>query len=166
MSDSDNTPWVNSFGDMAMNVSQPYITPACYTLTDNMKPQAISFGVNKTYLTITADGKLVPGEGLSTDEATQSFFEIMQHVFTDKMREAVNKEMADEIKTLNDRLFRVGTILRHLTPEKYPDVLFIHGLLGEKDQNGMPEKLLVVPAYGCDFSYVYERTDKTTGPEW
>lgn len=82
------------------------------------------------------------------------------------MCESVNAEMAAEIQSLKDKLFRVGTILRHLTPEKYPDVLFIHAHLGEKDQNGMPEKLLVVPAYGVDFSYVYERTDKTTGPEW
>lgn len=59
-----------------------------------------------------------------------------------------------------------ASILRRLTPETHPDTLFIHSLLGEKDQNGMPEKLLVVPAYGVDFSYVYERTDKTTGPEW
>ena len=38
--------------------------------------------------------------------------------------------------------------------------------INSEDQNGMPEKLLVVPAYGVDFSYVYEYTGKTTGPEW
>jgi len=30
----------------------------------------------------------------------------------------------------------------------------------------MPEKLQVVPAYGVDFSYIYERTEKITGPKW
>jgi hypothetical protein len=30
----------------------------------------------------------------------------------------------------------------------------------------MPEALLVCPAYGVDFAYRYERTDKVTGPEW
>jgi hypothetical protein len=25
---------------------------------------------------------------------------------------------------------------------------------------------MIVPAYGVDFSYIYERTEKTTGPEW
>jgi hypothetical protein len=57
-------------------------------------------------------------------------------------------------------------ILRRLTPEQYPNTFFISGVLGDKDQNNMPEKLLVVPAYGVDFSYVYEYTGKTTGPEW
>lgn len=149
-----------------MDVAQPYLSPASYMLTDTMKPNEISFGANKTYLTITADGKLVPGEGLSTDEATQGFFEAMQHLFTDKIREAVNKEMADEIKRLQDKCNRLVMMFRRLDPEKFPDTFFIHAHLGEKDHNGMPEKLLVVPAYGCDFSYVYERTDRTTGPEW
>lgn len=73
---------------------------------------------------------------------------------------------ADEVERLREKCNMQAMVLRHLTPEKYPDVLFIHALLGEKDQNGMPEKLLVVPAYGVDFSYVYERTNRTTGPEW
>lgn len=59
-----------------------------------------------------------------------------------------------------------ATILRRLTPESHPDTLFISGVLGARDMNNMPEKLLVVPAYGVDFAYIYERTDKTTGPEW
>jgi hypothetical protein len=76
----------------------------------------------------------------------------------------------DLLKTENARLIgkcdMQAKILRSLTPERYPDVLFIHSQLGEKDHNGMPDRLLVVPAYGVDFSYVYQRTDKTTGPEW
>jgi len=76
----------------------------------------------------------------------------------------------DLLKSENARLIgkcdMQATILRSLTPERYPDVLFIHAKLGERDFNGMPEKLMVVPAYGVDFSYVYQRTDKTTGPEW
>lgn len=59
-----------------------------------------------------------------------------------------------------------ATILRRLTPESHPDTLFISGVLGARDMNNMPEKLLVVPAYGVDFAYIYERTNKTTGPEW
>ena len=75
-------------------------------------------------------------------------------------------EAADEIERLTKKCDMQATILRRLTPENYPDVLFIHGTLGDKDQNGMPEKLMVIPAYGVDFSYIYERTKKTTGPEW
>ena len=76
------------------------------------------------------------------------------------------KDSQDEIKRLQDKCNRLIMMLRRLDPEKFPDTYFIHGAIGEKDQNGMPEKLLVVPAYGVDFSYEYVRTNKTIGPEW
>lgn len=80
-----------------------------------------------------------------------------------KMRlEAAN----DEIERLREKCDKQAMILRRLTPDKFPDTFFIHGHLGTKDQNGLPEKLLVVPAYGCDWSQIYVKTDKTTGPEW
>ena len=75
-------------------------------------------------------------------------------------------EAADEIERLTKKCDMQAMILRRLTPENHPDTLFIHGTLGDKDQNNMPQKLLVVPAYGVDFSYIYERTGKITGPEW
>jgi hypothetical protein len=76
------------------------------------------------------------------------------------------EQLKAEIDRLKTKCDAQAMILRRLTPEHSPDTIFIHSELGEKDSNGMPEKLLVVPAYGCDFAYVYERTDKTTGPEW
>ncbi len=82
------------------------------------------------------------------------------------LRDPLLKEAADVIERLTKKCDMQAMILRRLTPENYPDVLFIHGTLGEKDQNGMPEKLMVIPAYGVDFSYIYERTEKITGPEW
>jgi hypothetical protein len=80
--------------------------------------------------------------------------------------EEKSKAAADEIERLTKKCDMQAMILRRLTPENYPDTLFIHGTLGDKDQNNMPEKLMVIPAYGVDFSYIYERTEKTTGPEW
>jgi len=77
-----------------------------------------------------------------------------------------SKAAADEIERLTKKCDMQAMILRRLTPENYPDTLFIHGTLGDKDHNNMPEKLQVVPAYGVDFSYIYERTEKITGPEW
>lgn len=71
-----------------------------------------------------------------------------------------------EIERLQDIVTRMARIYKHLNAENHPGVYFIHGSLGSYDDNGMPEKLMVVPAYGCDFSYIYERTEKTTGPEW
>jgi hypothetical protein len=75
-------------------------------------------------------------------------------------------EAADEIERLTKKCDMQAMILRRLTPENYPDILFIHGTMGDKDQNGMPEKLMVVPAFGVDFSYIYEYTGKKTGLEW
>lgn len=75
-------------------------------------------------------------------------------------------ESDKEINRLREKCDMQANILRRLSPEKFPDTLFISGVLGERDNNNMPEKLLVVPAYGVDFSYIYERTEKTTGPEW
>jgi hypothetical protein len=77
-----------------------------------------------------------------------------------------DRDAADEIERLTKKCDMQATILRRLTPETHPGTFFIYGTLGDKDQNGMPEKLQVVPAYGVDFSYIYERTGKITGPEW
>ena len=83
--------------------------------------------------------------------------------------EAVSKEndrLRQEIERLTKKCDTQANILRRLTPETHPDTLFIHMLLGNRDENNMPEQLAVVPAYGVDFSYIYQRTEKTTGPEW
>lgn len=77
-----------------------------------------------------------------------------------------NAELQEEVERLRKIRNDQAMILRRLSPDKFPDTYFIHAGLGEKDENGMPKKLLVVPAYGVDFSYVYEYTGKTTGPEW
>jgi hypothetical protein len=75
-------------------------------------------------------------------------------------------ELEAENARLRDIVTRMSRIYKHLNPEQHPGVYFIHGSLGSYDDNGMPEKLMIVPAYGVDFSYIYERTEKTTGPEW
>jgi hypothetical protein len=76
------------------------------------------------------------------------------------------QSLMEDITRLKNKCDMQATILRRLTPESHPDTLFISGVLGERDTNNMPEKLLVVPAYGVDFAYIYQRTEKTTGPEW
>lgn len=76
------------------------------------------------------------------------------------------EEAIDQIKRLRKKCDMQAMILRRLNPENHPDTIFISGVLGNKDQNNMPEKLLVCPAYGVDFSYIYEYTGKTAGPEW
>ena len=76
------------------------------------------------------------------------------------------KEAADEIERLQEKCNKQAAMLQHLFPDKFPWTPFITSVGGGIDENRMPERLYVVPAYGCDFSYVYERTDKTVGPEW
>lgn len=71
-----------------------------------------------------------------------------------------------EVARLTDKCDRQAMILRRFSPDRFPNTYFIHAGVGEKDQNGMPEKLLVVPAYGVDFSYVYEYTGRLTGAQW
>jgi hypothetical protein len=78
--------------------------------------------------------------------------------------------LVDDLRTENLRLTKKADLqadmLRRLDAERFPGTYFIHSGMGETDHNGMPEKLLVVPAYGVDFSYIYQYTGKTTGPEW
>lgn len=58
------------------------------------------------------------------------------------------------------------TTFRHIDlAEKLGNIYFICGELGVKDDNNMPQKILVCPAYGVDFSYVYEYNGVITGPE-
>jgi hypothetical protein len=75
-------------------------------------------------------------------------------------------EMQAEIDRLTDKCDRQAMMLRRLFPEHSPDTFFICGEGGEKDGNGLPETILVCPAYGCDFSTAYERTERGIHPQW
>ena len=71
-----------------------------------------------------------------------------------------------EIERLREKCTKQAMILRRLNPEHFPDTYFICGEAGEKDQNGMPAKIMVAPAYGVDFAYEYVYNGRVTGPEW
>lgn len=59
----------------------------------------------------------------------------------------------------------VSKVITHLNAEKN-GAYFICGEGGEKNDIGIPKKLYICPTFGLDWSYVYERTDQTSGPEW
>jgi hypothetical protein len=80
--------------------------------------------------------------------------------------QALVDDLRAEVERLTKKADLQADMLRRLDAERFPGTYFIHSDMGETDHNGMPEKLLVVPAYGVDFSYVYQYTGKTTGPEW
>jgi hypothetical protein len=64
-------------------------------------------------------------------------------------------------------LRKIKSLIKHsVMVERMGGIFFICGEGGEKDDNGMPKQVHICPAYGVDFFYVYERTDKTFGPEW
>jgi hypothetical protein len=50
--------------------------------------------------------------------------------------------------------------------EKMGNIYFICGEGGQKDKNNLPDKIHICPAYGVDWFQIYEKTDKTFGPEY
>jgi hypothetical protein len=60
------------------------------------------------------------------------------------------------------QLRRISNIVRHeVLAEKMGDIFFICGEGGEKDNNGLPERIHICPAYGVDWFQVYERTNNS-----
>jgi hypothetical protein len=53
---------------------------------------------------------------------------------------------------------------RHAKPE-ITGAYFLSGGHGEKDDNLLPQFVRIVPAYGCAWEQVYEKTDKTISYE-
>ena len=84
----------------------------------------------------------------------------------EKLYDATVKSLQEEVERLKAKCDKQAMILRRLTPENYPNTLFISGILGSLDQNNMPKKICVVPAYGVDFSYVYEYNGTNIVQEW
>ena len=64
------------------------------------------------------------------------------------------------------KLRRVHTMVRHLSAEKLEGVFFICGEAGEKDSMGLPEKIMVCPAYGLDGFAMYTKTSGYSAPEY
>ena len=64
------------------------------------------------------------------------------------------------------QLRRVHKMVRHLSAEKLEGVFFICGEAGEKDEMGLPEKIMVCPAYGLDGFAIYTKTSGYSAPEY
>lgn len=57
-------------------------------------------------------------------------------------------------------LRKLKSLIKHeLLAEKLGDIFFICGEGGEKNKNGLPERIHICPAYGVDWFQVYERTN-------
>ena len=78
------------------------------------------------------------------------------------------EDAADRIEELLAKLKLLEKVDMYLKTS-YPDKsgsYFICGEGGVKDDNGLPERLHICPAYGADWMMTYQRTDKTHGPEY
>jgi hypothetical protein len=65
------------------------------------------------------------------------------------------------------KLRQLREMIKHIDlVEKLGGIYFICGEAGTKDDNNLPDRIHICPAYGCDWFQVYEKTDKTFGPEW
>jgi hypothetical protein len=102
-------------------------------------------------------------ESVLRNEAADEIERLRDHIAKQEMDIMT---LGQEVGRLKEKCDRQAMILRRLTPENFPDIYFICGEAGEKDGNGLPEKILVVPAYGVDWHMTYQRTDKVFGLEW
>lgn len=80
--------------------------------------------------------------------------------FTELMNDA-----ATEIEELTDLLERQQVIIRRIYAEHLPDTWFVAGEMGPKDNNGLPQRIEVCPAYGAGWTQIYEKTDRTISTE-
>jgi hypothetical protein len=68
------------------------------------------------------------------------------------------QEQDTEIERLKAKCDEQATVLRRLLPDQFGGgIYFICGEGGDKDQNGLPDRIHVCPAYGADWSMIYER---------
>ena len=75
--------------------------------------------------------------------------------------------LENEIKTLRKGLEvyeRERNRYKHAKPE-ITGAYFLAGGLGDIDDNYLPQFVEIVPAYGCGWSQVYEKTDRTISYE-
>jgi hypothetical protein len=64
-----------------------------------------------------------------------------------------------------EKIEKYETILKHAMSEK-TGVFFICGEAGEKDSMGLPEKIMVCPAYGLDGFASYKKDRDYDAPGW
>ena len=72
------------------------------------------------------------------------------------------KDAKEYIIYAKEYIEKLENLLSKVFPENSGHY-FISNELGNKDNNGLPDKIEICPAYGCDFSVVYEKTDRVIG---
>jgi len=62
-----------------------------------------------------------------------------------------------DLRASADLLEQFAVTVRHAYAEKMPNTWFVSGASTVTDANGLPARIHVCPAYGCDWSVIYER---------
>jgi hypothetical protein len=73
--------------------------------------------------------------------------------------------MKPTYEELEDRHAKIKKVLAHILAEK-TGLFFICGDAGEKDDMGLPEKILVCPSYGLDGFAMYKKEREYSAPGW
>lgn len=71
----------------------------------------------------------------------------------------------DEIERLKEKCDKQAMVIRRMYVDEYPNQWFAWNGLGERDQNGLPQYIEVVPAHGVGWTQLYEKTDRTISME-
>ena len=75
------------------------------------------------------------------------------------------EEKVEKLERANAFYNKLHSKLMHEYPEK-SGTFFICGTLGNKDDYGVPEKLLICPQYGADGFYVFTKEKEYSAPEY
>lgn len=96
---------------------------------------------------------------------------------SDEWKEELSKHLEEsilEVERLQDEVSKLRKALdlyereRNRFKHSHPEITgayFLSGGHGEIDDNMLPEFVTVVPAYGCAWEQVYQKTDRTISYE-
>lgn len=100
-----------------------------------------------------------------SEEPTKEFDPVEYYTENMEIDQAI-KMLYDEMQRYKKGYEAAMRIVRSTYPDQFPDTYFICGEGGEKDQNNLPDRIHICPAYGCDWFQVYEKTNVSAGPEY
>ena len=74
------------------------------------------------------------------------------------------QECRSELERLITKCDKQALVIQRMYVDQFPGWFAWHGY-GERDINGLPQYIEVVPSYGVGWTQVYEKTDRTISME-
>jgi hypothetical protein len=104
--------------------------------------------------------------GCHCDEAAAEIERLNNIIQTMRYAEDEDKiNVSMENERLKEKCDKQAMVIRRMFVEEFPDTWFAWHGYGEKDRNGLPQYIEVVPAHGVGWTQVYERTERTISME-